>query len=209
MNKLDTIIRLERKEDQRAVECLVREAFWDVYRPGCLEHYVLHRMRSHPDFIPELSFVLLRGGELIGQNVFVRALIQADNGRKIPVAAMGPICIAPEYQRQGFGTVLLDASLERARAFGIKAVCFEGDIGFYGRSGFVCADSFGIRYAGLPEGADASFFLCKELEDGYLDGITGVYAPPECYLVAQEEAEAFDRAFPAKEKHRHSGQISG
>lgn len=125
MNKLDTIIRLERKEDQRAVERLVREAFWDVYRPGCLEHYVLHRMRSHPNFIPELSFVLLRGGELIGQNVFVRALIQADDGRKIPVAAMGPICIAPEYQRQGFGTLLLDASLERARAFDRFAVCFS------------------------------------------------------------------------------------
>lgn len=141
--------------------------------------------------------------------MFVRALIQADDGRKIPIATMDPICIAPKYQQQGFGKLLLDASLERARAFGIQAVCFEGNIDFYGRSGFACADSFGIRYADLREGADASFFLCKELETGYLGGVTGVYTPPECYPVAQDEAEAFDRTFPAKEKHRHSSQIFG
>ncbi|PZW68277.1 hypothetical protein C8E88_101819, partial [Fibrobacter sp. UWR1] len=51
-------IRQEQPADFSAVENLTREAFWNVYRPGCLEHYVLHCYRSNPGFIPELSLVL-------------------------------------------------------------------------------------------------------------------------------------------------------
>ena len=207
MNKNDYVIRLERKEDRRVVENLVREAFWNVYRPGCLEHYVLNQMRADSDFIPELNFVLEKDGEIIGQNVFVRAVIKSDDGRDIPIATMGPICIAPKWKRQGFGKILLDFTLDQAKKFGIKALCFEGNIDFYGKSGFDYASKFGIRYHGLPEGADASFFLCKELEEGYLDGITGEYATPECYFVDEEQAEEFDKGFPAKEKLKLDSQI--
>lgn len=207
MNPFDYTIRLERKEDYRKVEALVREAFWNVYRPGCLEHYVLHQMRSHPAFLPALSFVLEQDGEIIGQNVFAKACIHADDGRDIPIAAMGPICIAPEKKRQGYGKLLLDYSLSQAKEYGIRALCFEGNIDFYGKSGFTYASNFGIRYPGLPEGADASFFLCKELEKGYLDGITGEYAPPDCYLAEEKEAEVFDLQFPVKEKRKLPGQL--
>lgn len=207
MNKNDYIIRLEREEDQQEVENLVREAFWNIYRPGCLEHYVLNQMRNHPDFIPELSFVLEKDGKIIGQNVFVRALIRADDGREIPIAAMGPICIAPEEKRRGYGKILLDFTVEQAKDFGIKALCFEGNIDFYGKSGFDYASKFGIRYHELPESADTSFFLCKELEKGYLNSITGKYTPPECYFVDEEKAEAFDRKFPMKKKLKLKDQI--
>lgn len=209
MNQNDYNIRLERKEEQREVETLVREAFWDVYRPGCLEHYILHRMRNHPDFLSELNFVLEKDGKIIGQNVFVRTMLQADDGRQIPIATMGPICIAPAWKRKGYGKILLDFSLAQAKKCGIKALCFEGDIAFYGKSGFAYASEYGIRYHGLPEGADASFFLCKELEKGYLKGITGEYATPECYFVEEEAAERFDKAFPMKEKQKREGQIFG
>lgn len=207
MNKNDCIIRLERKDEQREVETLVREAFWNVYRPGCLEHYVLHKMRSRIDFIPELNFVLEKDGKIIGQNVFVRAAIKADNGNNIPVAAMGPICIDPNFKRQGYGKILLDYTIAKAAAYGIKALCFEGNIDFYGKSGFDYASKFGIRYHGLPEGSNATFFLCKELEPRYLNGITGEYAPPDCYLVNENEAEAFDKMFPVKEKLKLDTQI--
>ena len=122
MNKNDYIIRLERKEDHAKVENLVREAFWNVYRPGCLEHYVLHQMRDAEDFVPELNFVLEKDDEIIGQNVFVKAKITADDGREIPIMTMGPICIAPEYKRQGYGKILLDYSLEKAAEFGAGAL---------------------------------------------------------------------------------------
>ena len=207
MNKNDYIIRLEKEQDYFKTEELVRESFWNVYRPGCLEHYVLHTLRTNPDFVPKLSFVMEKNGEIIGQNIFVKAKISADNGTIIPIMTMGPICIAPEYKRQGYGKILLDYSLETAKAYGAGALCFEGNIDFYGKSGFDFAKKFGIRYHGLPEGEDSSFFLCKELISGYLDNVTGEYATPCGYFVDEKEVEEFDKQFPYKEKLKLPGQL--
>ncbi len=207
MNASDYTIRLERQEEFREVENLVREAFWNVYRPGCSEHFVIHVLRDDPAFVKELDFVMEQGGTLIGQNMFMRTVINADDGRVIPVLTMGPIGITPELKRRGYGKKLLDYSLEKATAMGFGAVLFEGNIGFYGHSGFACARNFGIRYHDLPEGADDSFFLCKELIPGYLAGITGVYQTPQGYYVDDADVEKFDKAFPPKEKRRLPGQI--
>ena len=201
------IIRPEREADYAAVEHLIRESFWNVYRPGCSEHYVIHVLRDDPAFIKELDFVMEQDGKLIGQNMFMRTVIEADDGRTVPVLTMGPICITPERKRQGCGKQLLDYSLEKAAAMGFGAVLFEGNIGFYGKSGFDYARKFGIRYHDLPEGADDSFFLCRELIPGYLDGVTGVYQTPQGYYVSDADVEAFDQAFPPKEKLRLPGQI--
>ena len=207
MNGNDYTIRPEERKDYGAVENLVREAFWNVYRPGCSEHYVIHVLRDDPAFVKELDFVMEQDGRLIGQNMFMKTVIDADDGRAIPVLTMGPICIAPELKRQGYGKKLLDYSLEKAATMGFGAVLFEGSIGFYGKSGFDYARKFGIRYHDLPEGADDSFFLCKELIPGYLDGVTGVYQTPQGYYVDDAEVEAFDKAFPPKEKLRLPGQL--
>ncbi len=201
------IIRLEQKDEHREVENLVRESFWNVYRPGCLEHYVLNQLRHDPAFVPELDFVMELNGELIGQNMFMKSVIKADDGRDVPILTMGPICIANERKRKGYGKILLDYSLEQAAALGYGAVCFEGNIDFYGKSGFTYASEYGIRYHGLPEGADASFFLCKELIPGYLNNITGEYSTPQGYFVDETEAEAFDKQFPYKEKLKLPGQL--
>ena len=207
MEKSNIMICLEKKEEQQKVENLVRESFWNVYRPGCLEHYVLNQLRNDPEFVPELDFVMYLDGELIGQNIFVRTAITADDGRSIPIMTMGPICIKNEYKRKGYGKILLDYSLEKAAKLGCGAVCFEGNIDFYGKSGFKYASEFNIRYHGLEEGQDASFFLCKELIPGYLNGITGEYATPAGYFVDEKEAEEFDKMFPHKEKKKLPGQL--
>ena len=196
INTNSIMIRLEKKEEYREVEKMVRESFWNVYHPGCFEHYVLNQLRDDPAFVPELDFVMEQDGQLIGQNMFMRANIKADDGRTISIMTMGPICITPEPKRKGYGKILLDYSLEKAKELGCGAVCFEGNIDFYGRSGFAPASTFGIRYHGLPEGEDASFFLCKELIPGYLDGITGEYATPQGYFVDESEVETFDKEFP-------------
>ena len=175
--KNDFTIRLEKENEHRAVENLIRESFWNVYRPGCYEHYVIHVLRDDPAFVKELDFVMEQDGRLIGQNMFMRAVIQADDERNVDVLAMGPICITPELQRAGYGKALLDHSLEKATGLGFGAVLFEGNIDFYGKSGFDYAKKFGIRYNDLPEDADTFFFLCKELIAGYLDNVTGVYDP--------------------------------
>ena len=201
------VIRLEKKEEQREVENLVRESFWIVYRPGCLEHYVLNQLREDPAFVRELDFVMELDGKLIGQNIFMKAVIKSDDGKDIDICTMGPICISPELKRKGYGKILLDYSLERAKEYGFKAICFEGNIDFYGKSGFKPASEFGVRYHGLPEGEDASFFLCKELVPGYLDGVRGEYATPSGYFVDETAAEEFDKEFPYKEKLKLPGQL--
>ena len=174
----DYMIRLETKADYRENENLVREAFWNVYRPGCSEHYLLHLLRDDPAFVKELDFVMEQDGRLIGQNIFVKTVINADDGREIPVLTMGPIAILPALKRQGYGKRLLD----------------------YSRS-------FGIRYHDLPADADDSFFLCKELIPGFLNGVTGVYQTPRGYYVDDADVEAFDKTFPPKEKLKLPGQL--
>ena len=200
-------IRYEEPKDYRAVENLIRESFWNVYRPGCSEHYVIHVLRNDPAFVKELDFVMEQDGNLIGQNMFMKTVINADDGRDIPVLTMGPICITPKLKRKGYGKALLDYSLEQAKVLGFGAVLFEGNIAFYGKSGFDYASKFGIRYHDLPEGADSSFFLCRELIPGYLQGVTGVYQTPQGYYVDDADVEEFDKAFPSKEKLRLPGQI--
>ncbi len=207
MNKQNVIIRLENSNDYRHVEYLIREAFFNVYRPGCFEHYVMHSLRDDPDFVKELCFVMKKDGEYIGQNMFMNAIINTDDGRKIPVLTMGPICITPKLQRQGLGKFLLDYSLYEAQKLHYGAVLIEGNIAFYGKCGFDYASKFGIRYHGLPEDADSSFFLCRELEKGYLKGITGVYSTPQGYLVDPAAVEEFDKGFPYKKKEILKGQL--
>ncbi len=207
MHKNNIVIRLEKPEDYRAVENLVRESFWNVYRPGCLEHYVLHVLRDDPAFVKALDFVMELDGEPIGQNMFMKTRIDADDGRQIEVLTMGPIGITPALKRQGYGRMLLDYSLEKAKEMGFCAVLFEGNIGFYGKSGFDYARNFGIRYHDLKEGADDSFFLCKELIPGVLSDVTGVYQTPAGYYVDETACEEFDKSFPPKEKRKLPGQL--
>lgn len=124
MNADDYIIRLERTEDHREVENLVRESFWNVYRPGCSEHYVLHVLRDDPAFIKELDFVMEQDGRLIGQNMLMKTVIEADDGKVIPVLTMGPISITPELKRKGYGkgaACLLSGEGDRTRLWRCSA----------------------------------------------------------------------------------------
>lgn len=207
MNKENIVIRLETEADYRNTESLVREAFWNVYRPGCLEHYVLHCYRGDHAFVPELDFVMELDGKLIGQIIYVRSEIGCDDGRRIPVMTFGPISIAPEYKRQGYGKLLLDYSMEKAREKGAGALAITGNILFYGKSGFVPAKTKGVRYADDP---DADYFLIKELMPGFLHGISGTYKDPEGYFVCDKDPEGFEQfeaEFPPKQKLKLPGQL--
>lgn len=201
------IIRQETPADYNEVENLVRESFWNVYRPGCIEHYALHQMRNKEDFIKELDFVMEIDGKIIGQNVFTIAQIKADDGRIIPVLTMGPICILPELRGKGYGKILLDYSLEKAIELGYGAVCFEGNIDFYGKSGFVVASTMNIHYYGEPQGNEVPYFLLKELRAGYLNGVVGVFQQPMEVYLDEKAADEFDKQFPYKEKLKLLGQL--
>ena len=207
MNNDIISIRRETPRDHREVEHLVRESFWNVYRPGCSEHYVIHVLRDDPAFVPELDLVMEANGVIIAQNMFMKTRIDLDSGGELPVLTMGPICVMPALKRRGYGKKLLDFSLQTAKELGYGAVLFEGNIAFYGKSGFDYARRFNVLYHDLPAGADDSFFLCKELIPGYLNGVSGVYQTPAGYYVSGEEVEEFDKTFPPKQKLKLPGQI--
>lgn len=171
------IIRREKENEYRAVENLTRESFWNVYRPGCMEHYVLHCYRTDPDFVPELDLVMEKDGELIGQVIYVRSHIDLAKGGKLPIMTFGPIGIAPAYKRQGYGKMLLDYSMEQARAMGAGALAITGNIGFYGKSGFVPAGTYKDP---------AGYFVA--------------WNDPKAF-------EAFDAQFPPKIKEKLPGQL--
>lgn len=203
-------IRLEQPADFRAVEVLTREAFWNIYAPGCVEHYVLHQYRNRPDFIPELDFVMEEDGKLIGHIMYSKAEIIKKDGTVLPAWTFGPISIHPDYQRKGYGLKLLNYSIEKARAMGIGVLCMEGNIEFYKHAGFVLASSLKIHYHAEPPESEVPYFLAQELIPGYLRGIEGTYHTPKGYYVAFENPKAFEEfeaTFPHKEKASKEGQI--
>ena len=168
---------------------------------------MLHCYRDDPAFVPELDFVMELGGELIGQVIYVRSEIKCDDGRTLPIMTFGPIGIAPAYKRQGYGKQLLDYSMEKAREMGAGALAVTGNIDFYGKSGFVLANTKGVRYADDPE---ADYFLIKELKPGFLNGVSGTYKDPDGYFVCEKNPEGFEQfeaTFPAKEKQQLPEQL--
>lgn len=185
---------------------MTRDAFWNVYRPGAVEHFIVHHFRRHPDFLPELSLVLEKEGELIGHILYVRGSIQQDTGVALPVLTCGPLSIRPGQQKRGYGTYLLMESLQKAADLGMGAVLLEGNPAFYEHCGFTRAKGSGLRYAGAPAGENP-YFLYRELAAGYLRGVRGTYRPSEGYFIEEREAEAFDQTFPYKEKLKLPGQL--
>ncbi len=225
-------IRLEQPQDYREVENLTREAFWNVYRPGCTEHYVLNQYRSNPDFIPELDFVMELEGRIIGHVMFSKAEIVLDAdcpierlrvgasagmgngtsgmGKILPAWTFGPISIHPDYKRKGYGLKLLNYAIEKARELGVGMLCMEGNIDFYRHAGFDLASKLNIHYHDMPKDDEVPFFLAQELKPGYLKGIEGTYCPPKGYFVADENPDAFeayDKTFPQKVKAYNEGQL--
>lgn len=220
-NYSEYAIRQELPADFSAVENLTREAFWNVYRPGCLEHYVLHCYRNHPDFIPELSLVLEGAAKKVGREILAHVMFAwseilvdpseaqnatAEEPRHLRMMTFGPISVRPDMQRKGLGKMLLDYALERARQMNAGCIAMCGNIRFYGKCGFVTASSKGIRYADDPD-SDAPYFLIRELTPGFLNGIRGSYRDPAPYFVDEKEAEEFDKHFPPKERKVLPGQL--
>jgi len=203
-------IRLEQPKDYREVENLTREAFWNVYRPGCVEHYVLNQYRTNPDFIPELDFVMEEDGRIIGHVMYSKAKIILEDGSILPAWTFGPISILPEYKRKGYGLQLLQYSINKAREMGVGVLCMEGNIEFYKHAGFVLASSLKIHYHAEPKDAVVPYFLVQELIPGYLNGIEGTYHTPKGYYVAFDNPTAFEEyeaGFPPKGKAVKEGQI--
>lgn len=203
-------IRLETPKDYREVEYLTREAFWNVYRPGCTEHYVLNQFRTNLDFIPALDFVMEEDDKIIGHVMFSKAEIILDDGIRFPSCTFGPISIHPHYKRKGYGLKLLQYALQKAKEMGIGLIQMEGNIEFYQHAGFHLASKLKIHYHTEPRESEVPYFLAQELIPGYWGDREGTYCPPKGYFVANEHPEAFEAyeaTFPQKEKAFQEGQL--
>lgn len=192
-------IRLETEEDYRAVENLTREAFWNVYKPGADEHYFVHKMRLHDDFIPELAFVLEKDGEIIGSIMYTKAWLVGENGEKKEILSFGPISVDPKYQRQGLSRILIEHSFEKARELGYDVNINFGNPANYVGRGFVSCKKKNVC---LGENNFPTALLVCELVPNALEGKKWQFVPSGAADCCEDTAavELFDAAFPPKEK---------
>lgn len=190
-------IRKETPADYSAVEDLTRRAFYNVYMPGCTEHYLVHIMREHPDFIPELDFVLEQDGKLIGSILYTKARLVDEAGAEKTALTFGPISIDPAYQRQGYGKALMEHSFAAARELGYDTVVIFGSPANYVSSGFVSCKKHNIC---LEDGVFPAAMLAKELVPGALDGRRWRYYDSPVMAVSEEAARRFDDGLEALEK---------
>ena len=192
-------IALEEKEHYKEVENLTREAFWDLYRPGCSEHLVLHKLRDAKSFINELDYVVIEDKKIIANIIYTK--MYNENGEMLnDVIAFGPISVDPKYQGRGIGKKLIEVSLERAKELGYKAVLITGNDKFYKPLGFEAAYKYGITLPGMSIEDKAEFFMAMELEEGYLANHSGIYDFDKTFNVSDEELEKFELGFPKKTK---------
>ena len=160
-------IRNEKETDYKLVEDITRKAFYNMYIPGCIEHYLVHIMRGHEDFIPELDFVLELDGKVIGNIMYTKAELTDEEGNKKEIVTFGPVSILPEYQRKGYGKMLIEHSLNRAAELGYEAVVIFGSPSNYVSSGFKCCKKYNVC---VGKGKYPAAMLVKELKPGALDG---------------------------------------
>ena len=193
----DVIIRNENEGDFRTVELLVREAFWNLYVPGCNEHFVLHNLRKSADFVRELDFVAEKDGQIVGQIAYSRGLITDDNSARHDVVVFGPVSVLPELQKQGIGGRLIVHSIDAARTMGFAAICIYGDPRYYSRFGFRCAEKYDIKTA---DGKYAVALQALELKPDALKNMPGSFIESPAFEVDETEFANFDAAFPFKEK---------
>ena len=194
------LFRLEHPSDYWENENLTREAFWDVYKPGCNEHLALHNLRNSQAFLPQLSYVAVEKGSLVGNIVYAK--LSRDGIICEDVIGFGPISVHPEWQGQGIGSKLITKTLEKAKELGYKAVLITGNPDYYSRFGFDSASKFGVHLKGIPLEDEAAFFMAVELEKGFLSAHPGIYEFYAAYESTDVELETFDRQFPAKEKRK-------
>ena len=190
-------IRNERESDYKNVEDITRKAFYNVYVPGCMEHYLVHIMRGHEDFIPELDFVIELDGQIVGNIMYTKAKLTDEDGTEKEIVTFGPVSILPKYQRKGYGKMLIEHSLKRAAELGYEAVVIMGSPANYVGSGFQCCRKYNIC---VEKEKYPAAMLVKELRPGALDGRLWFYSDSPVMNVDEREAQAFDDGLEKMEK---------
>jgi len=196
-SEMDIIIRNETEKDFHEIEELTREAFWNLYFPGCNEHYLVHQMRNHPDFIKELDFIAEYNGKLVGNIMYTKAWLINENGQNTEIISFGPLSVLPEYQRKGIGSSLISYTRNIALTKGIKGIVILGDPHNYCKHGFKSSKDLNISDVNgeYPYG-----MLALELEQRAFEGNKWIFKYSDVFNISEEDAEIFDKTFKQKEK---------
>lgn len=199
---MNIIIRNTLPADYDAVDYLTREAFWNVYRPGCDEHYLSFLLRKSDIYIKELDFVAVLDGQIVGNIMFSHAKII--NGEiEYPTLTFGPVSVLPELQKQGVGLQLINHGISSAKAMGFEHLFIYGRHTYYHKYGFKNAVKYGVA---TKNGENFEDFMALELVLGSLNNICGKYYD----LVGIDYVtgfEDFDKQFPLKEKLKLPTQL--
>lgn len=198
-------LRIEEEKDYQKVEHLIREAFWNVYKPGCDEHYIMHVLRNDECFVKELSFVVEDNNEIVGHIAYAKGKLVIENNEIVDMLLFGPVCVHPNHQRNGVGTLLITKTMEMAKEMGYPCIVITGNPKYYHRFGFETASNYGIYHQDLPK--DIPVFMIKVLDEEKMKKIKGVYQDPQCYFVDEKDVEEFDKNFPTKIKEKRPGQL--
>jgi putative acetyltransferase len=202
---MNIIMRNETEHDYRVVEEMTREAFWNLYFPGCNEHYLVHKMRNHTDFLKELDFVAEYNGKVVGNIMYTKAWLIDELGTEMDIVSFGPLSVSPEYQRKGIGSELINHTKNIAIKNGVKAIVILGDPHNYCKHGFKSSKDLNISdiNGNYPYG-----MLSLESEEGVLAGHKWKYRYSDVYEINEKDADEYDDNFEKKEKgYRYSQEI--
>lgn len=189
-------IRNETETDYRAVEELTREAFWNLNFPGCSEHYLIHVLRSHADFIPELDLVAEADGKIVGSIIYSKSKLTDEKGNEKDILTFGPLSVSPEYQRKGIGKALIEHSFIKAAELGYDTVVIFGSPSNYISRGFKSCKKYNVSLNGYFPTA----MLVKEIKENALDGRSWNFSESSAFDIDENAAEEFDKTFEPKEK---------
>ena len=200
-------IRLVKETEFNTVENVVRDCFYGLFRPRCVEHFIVHRARENGWLVKATDYCITLDGQIVGHIMYTHANILLDNGLDKDVLVLGPICILPQHQKKGLGTKLAQFTLDLATKYGYGAVVAIGNPKFFGKLGFVPAKQYNIYYAKLSRDKPAPFFMVRELQPGYLDDTDATFEPSEVFAVTMDEVEQFDKNFEQKQGTAKSNKI--
>ncbi len=190
-------IRHEQPDDYRLAEEVTREAFWNLYFPGCDEHFLVHTLRKHRDYLPELSFVIELDGRLVGSIFHTRSQVIRQDGSAVEVVSFGPVSIHPDLHRKGLGRALITHAIQAARDAGQRAIIIGGFPYHYEPYGFIGAKKYGIA---MPDGKYYTGIMALPLFDGALDDAQGQVHFSAALYPDMSGLDAYDATFPQKEK---------
>lgn len=199
---MNILIRPETENDYFENEHVSREAFWNLYVPGCNEHYLVHVLRGHEDYLPEFSFVAEYQNKIIGNIFYARSHVINELNEKLNTLTFGPVSVLPEYQRKGVGSALIQHTVAIAKQKDYPAIIIYGSPGNYCKHDFKSSKDYQIS---TEDGRYPYSLLVLELKKDVFQQHTWKYYESSVYNVNEIEAEKYDERFPSKEKgYRHT-----